>query len=93
MDMNQYTLFLPLDEKFESEELSPAYIVRLLYSRISSIKQLSFFLSGIFNINNKQTISMMHAYHMFDKLTIYKDSHVVYYLICFPFTCNYMYCQ
>lgn len=35
----------------------------------------------------------MHAYHMFDKLTIYKDSHFVYYLICFPFTCNYMYCQ
>lgn len=43
MDMNQYTLFLPLDEKFESEELSPTYIVRLLYCRISSIKQLSFF--------------------------------------------------
>lgn len=31
MDMNQYTLFLPLDEKFESEELSPTYIVRLLF--------------------------------------------------------------
>lgn len=26
MDMNQYTLFLPLDEKFESEELSLSYI-------------------------------------------------------------------
>lgn len=41
MDMNQYTLFLPLDEKFESEELSPSYIVRLMYFRFSSIKQLS----------------------------------------------------
>lgn len=92
MDMNQYTLFLPLDEKFESEELSPTYIVRLLYCRISSIKQLSFFfLSGIFNINNKQTISMMHTYHMFDKLTIYKDSPFVHHLICIPF--NYIYCQ
>lgn len=42
MDMNQYTLFLPLDEKFESEELSPTYIVRLLYSRISSIMGISY---------------------------------------------------
>lgn len=32
MDMNQYTLFLPLDEKFESEELSLSYIVRLMFS-------------------------------------------------------------
>lgn len=44
MDMNQYTLFLPLDEKFESEELSPTYIVRLLYCRISSILSSFLFL-------------------------------------------------
>lgn len=54
MDMNQYTLFLPLDEKFESEELSLSYIVRLMFSVFQY--QAAFFGKKI----KKQTILMMH---------------------------------
>lgn len=62
MDMNQYTLFLPLDEKFESEELSLSYIVRLMFSVFQY--QAAFF------EKKKQTNYFDDAYHMFDKLTI-----------------------
>lgn len=54
MDMNQYTLFLPLDEKFESEELSLSYIVRLMFSVFQY--RAAFFGKKI----KKQTILMMH---------------------------------
>lgn len=63
MDMNQYTLFLPLDEKFESEELSLSYIVRLMFSVFQ-------YRAAFFGKKIKKTDYFDDAYHMFDKLTI-----------------------